>query len=295
MNGALGRRQFLAGGLIGTAAAVFGAIPAFAARNSGFVTVGGTRIASVIDARIPMTPAGLGANTTMIDIVVNVLQYRGENVLVGTGLGDHPETAKGSLLAGLSDLGLAPADIDLIILTHLHPEHVGGLINRDGSPVFENARVVSCRTEWRWWNNNDAPRGLSEGYLPFVQRARAATRPYDDAGKLITFSGTEVVSDGVTGFPALGHTAGHSLFEFADGDRTLLTIGDLIFDPTSQLTNLTLDSGLDIDPGAAAATRRSILGRAAGENLVVFGSQLSSAPAFQVATVNNGFALTPAT
>jgi len=122
------------------------------------------------------------------------------------------------------EIGLAASAVDLVLLTHLHPEHIGGLVTAKGKPVFTNARVVSCRTEWRWWNQNDRPAGLPEGYLRFVPLARAATRPYEQAARLRTFSGTETVSDGIVGFPALGHTPGHSLYEFTEGRTVVLQL-----------------------------------------------------------------------
>jgi glyoxylase-like metal-dependent hydrolase (beta-lactamase superfamily II) len=225
-------------------------------------------------------------------VVANFLHFKGRNVLIGTGSGGRLGP-RSQLLDGIAALGLSAVDIHLILLTHLHPEHVGGLISANGTPVFTNATVVSCRTEWRWWNTNDRPAGLPDRYLPFVELARAATRPYQQAGRLVTFSGTEVVAEGITGFPALGHTAGHSLYLLEDGGASVLTLGDLVHAAALQIANPDISTHLDIDPALAARTRRSVLADAADRKHAVVGNHIAApgvsrvvrkGPSFELAT-----------
>jgi glyoxylase-like metal-dependent hydrolase (beta-lactamase superfamily II) len=284
----LTRRNVIA--LAGASAALTAfAAPARALGDPGTVsapvTFGDVTAHAILDARLP-----LGAGT--MDVVAHVLSFRDEIVLVGTGIGDHGSLGRGALIDGLETLELAPDDIDLVLLTHLHPEIVGGLVTRDGAPVFANARVVSCRTEWRWWNQNDTPPGLPARYLPFVPLARAATAPYDAAGRLGTFSGTEVVSAGITGFPVLGHTAGHSLFTFDTVAGPLMTLGDLVAVP-EQLMDPALAIGLDRDDAMAADTRRRLLARLAEEGAPVLPAHDPTQSVARVMAQAKGFALAP--
>ncbi len=291
---AITRRSLIAGvATIGVSAV---GIRPSAARDAGWASVGPIRIAAIHDATltVPAAEAGFSEGSAPLskDVMVHVLRFRGETVLVGVGVGDHGVLPRGRLIDGLAALGLQPSDIDLILLTHLHPEHVGGLVDRAGNPVFANARVVSCRTEWRWWNHNDRPAGLPERYLPFVPLARMATHPYQAAGRLITFSGTEVVSAGVTGFPALGHTAGHSLYRLEEGAGRVLTLGDAVHLPERQIANPDALLALDQNPRSAASTRRWILDQAARENLAVIGSHIAKPAVARVSRAGQGFALT---
>lgn len=274
------------------------AFPAKATALPASVSLGATRATALLDHEAALDQQDLilppgAAPPSPIEraspVVTNYLRFRGRNVLVGTGSGGRLGH-RSQLIDGLGALGFAPPDIDLVLLTHLHPEHVGGLVTRDDAPVFTKATVVCCRTEWRWWNTNERPAGLPERYLPFVELARTATRPYEQANRLMTFSGTEVVAAGVTGFPALGHTAGHSLYLLEDGGSTVLTLGDLVHATALQVSNAGIETRLDVDSRLAAATRRSMLGEAADKGYAVVGNHLAL-PAARVVRKGAGFEL----
>lgn len=263
-----------------------------AGSGQGWVSVGSIAAQAIVDARVPLAAAGLGSEPERMDVTAHVLRFRGETVLVGAGFGAHPGLPQGDLVGALAARGLAPSQIDLVLLTHLHPEHVGGMVTADGAPVFANARVVCCRTEWRWWNETDRPAGLPTAYQRFVPLARAATRPYAQAQRPVTFTGTETVSQGIVGFPALGHTAGHSLFRLVDGSSRLLTLGDTVLHAT-QLADPNRTSALDQHPESAARTRRQILGDAVRERWPVIGSQLAAPTVGRVRSNADGFVLDP--
>jgi len=210
------RRLALSAGAASAATLILPAAT-FRAYSTGLaapVSIGPVRAAALIDQQGELSPQDLLMSSGAISpttgdlaspLVTNYLRFRNRHVLVGTGSGGRLGE-RSQLIDGLAAQGLAPANIDLILLTHLHPEHVGGLIGHDGSAVFAKATVVCCRTEWRWWNSNERPAGLPERYLPFIYLARSATRPYEQTGRLVTFTGTEVVAPGITGFPALGRS-----------------------------------------------------------------------------------------
>lgn len=298
------RRHALSFGALSAATILLPSVigrPASATGAAAMVSVGSIRATTVMDHSADLSSSDLllstGAPAPALSdlaspVVANILRFKGRNVLVGTGSGGRLG-ARSQLIEGLAVLGMSAADINLILLTHLHPEHVGGLIAADGSAVFPNATVVSCRTEWRWWNTSDRPAGLPERYLPFVALARAATRPYEQAGRLVTFSGTEVVAEGITGFPALGHTAGHSLYLLQDGGSTVLTLGDVVHAVRLQVANPGISTRLDIDPTLSANTRRSILADAADKKYVVVGNHFDAPGVARVVRKGSGFEFAP--
>lgn len=165
------------------------------------------------------------------------------------------------------------------------------MVTAEGRPVFSRATVVSCRTEWRWWNENNLPPGLPTRYQPFVETARRATRPYQQRDRIRFFSGTAEVAPGITGMPALGHTAGHSIYRFIDGQTSLLTLGDLVHLPTLQLAQPDVQTRLDMQPDLAASSRRHFLQEAASNREFVIGNHIASHVVARVKTQGKGFAL----
>lgn len=290
MTVSISRRALIGAGLIVPAAARLPAV-AIASPNR-WTSVGPIRVAAIRDASTALSAAGVEAGSARMETMVHVLRFRGETVLIGAGFGAHPGMPHGGMIDRLAELGLSPANIDLVLLTHLHPEHVGGMATAQGEPVFPNARVVSCRTEWRWWNHNDQPSGLPAAYLPFVRLARLSTAPYERAGRLVTFTGTETVSPGIVGFPALGHTAGHSLYRLTDGAHAVLTLGDIVHGP-EQIADPSLQTALDQSPRSAVSTRRFVLDQAAREGVAVVGSHIASPKVGRVSRLGAGFALAP--
>jgi glyoxylase-like metal-dependent hydrolase (beta-lactamase superfamily II) len=124
-----------------------------------------------------------------------------------------------------------------------------------------------------------------------VETARAATRPYQQADRIRFFSGTAEVAPGITGMPALGHTAGHSIFRFTDGPSSLLTLGDLVHLPALQLAQPDVQTRLDMQPDLAASSRRRFLQEAASNREFVIGSHIASHTVARVRAQGEGFVL----
>jgi glyoxylase-like metal-dependent hydrolase (beta-lactamase superfamily II) len=189
-------------------------------------------------------------------------------ILVDTGAGDSAST--GAIFARLEMEGLRPKDVETVVLTHAHPDHIGGVADSRGRPAFPNARHVIAEAEWEFWTSSRA----SMESLRVPQRAKVAMGPAARRNLEIVRFQIEPVSreteiaPGVRLIPAPGHTPGHLAVLISSGSDKLLNIGDAAAHPL-HLEQPEWENGFDLDPRQAVATRRELLERAAAEDMRV--------------------------
>jgi glyoxylase-like metal-dependent hydrolase (beta-lactamase superfamily II) len=198
-------------------------------------------------------------------------------VLVDTGAGDlgahaaqvfpgldHSTSVTGLLLENLRDSGVEPSEIDTVVITHAHPDHVGGTLNETGELVFSNAHYYISEMEWDFWNSDTATTKAP----PFmVDAARRNLRPLEDR---LTFVGdaSEVVP-GVSAIATAGHTPGHIALSIASEGERLLHVSDAVLYPL-HLEHPEWTPVFDILPEQASASKYRIFDLAAEEIALVF-------------------------
>jgi len=200
-------------------------------------------------------------------------------ILVDAGAGTwwHAE-ALGRLPGSLRSAGYTPEEVDLVLVTHLHSDHVGGLTTQDGKRVFPNAEVYVAKAESDFWLSPEIAAKAPKGAQPFFQSAQAIAAPYIKAGKWHTFSGSEAIVDGMRLVPLPGHTPGHTGYEFSSKGRKILFWGDIVHALRVQLRHPDVTAIFDIDPTAAAATRRQLLPRLVREDVLIAAPHMSFFP-----------------
>ena len=196
-------------------------------------------------------------------------------VLVDTGTGvDSPEPAKGKLQALLQGEGIAPDEIDTVILSHAHSDHIGGCLNNLGQPAFPNARYVMLRKEWDYWMSNPSlvelplPEDFKKGMLASAQKTFRELKATDHINPE-----TEIVP-GIAAIAAFGHSPGQIRLDISSAGRRLLFVADAIVLPLHPGSPESIGA-TDHQPGEMVATRIKLLEKAARHQPIVSTSHLA--------------------
>ncbi|WP_243319092.1 MBL fold metallo-hydrolase [Geothrix paludis] len=208
------------------------------------------------------------------DTPVNAYLVRmpGHTVLVDTGIGKDPEEDSGHLAEQLASAGVAPSDIDLILITHEHFDHIGGLLKADGMRAFPKATLRVSRREHAFWTED--PSRLPERLRDRAPKLKALFEVYGKAGAFRPFEDGEELLPGLRTIPAYGHTGGHTVYAFTSEGRELWCIGDLIHFGAVQFQRPEVGVAFDLDGDRAVKVRQELFREAARRKVVLAGAHL---------------------
>jgi glyoxylase-like metal-dependent hydrolase (beta-lactamase superfamily II) len=203
-----------------------------------------------------------------------LVRMPGRLVLIDTGAGDLYGRDGGLLVANMRAAGIAPEQIDEIYLTHLHRDHVGGLLI-GGKPVFPRAVVRVARVEADFWLN-DANRAKVPAFLgSMFDGAEQCLKPYIAAGRFKPYEDGEALAPGITAISAPGHTPGHHQYLVESRGKALLVWGDTVHVAPVQLPDPHVAMKYDTDPQAAVRSREAAFAAAADKGWWVAGAHLA--------------------
>jgi glyoxylase-like metal-dependent hydrolase (beta-lactamase superfamily II) len=221
-----------------------------------------------------------------------VVLARGDRLtMIDAGTGGLGAPTAGLWMANFRAAGYAPEQVETIVVSHFHGDHIQGIRAKDGAAVFPRARVMVPEAEWAFWMDDGQMSRAPEGMRGGFEGVRRVFRPI--VGEVERFSGEREVVPGLTAIPAPGHTPGHTAFVLADGDDRLLVWSDTTNKPELFVRNPGWQAVFDMDGDMAAATRRKMLDMAVSERLHVAGYHFPFPANGHIARDGSSYAFVP--
>ncbi|MGH8183306.1 MAG: MBL fold metallo-hydrolase [Rhodanobacteraceae bacterium] len=196
-----------------------------------------------------------------------------ELILIDTGAGDFLGKDLGEMTERLRASGYRLDQVDAVYITHLHPDHAGGLI-ANGRRVFPNAVVRVNQRDADYWLNPANMEKASADQKVLFKGAMAAIAPYRQAGRFKPFRIGDALDAGIRAVPLYGHTPGHTGYLVESRGKKMLVWGDIIHVAAVQFADPAVSIDFDTDPAQAVATRKRILAEAASKGWLIAGAHL---------------------
>jgi glyoxylase-like metal-dependent hydrolase (beta-lactamase superfamily II) len=213
-------------------------------------------------------------------------------VLIDSGYGPNIGPTVGLLPANLAAAGIDPKQIDIVVLSHLHPDHINGIRAADGSLAFAQAEIKVPTADWAFWND-DGNMSRAQGFM--VDYFKNFHRVFDSIkDKLTKYEWGQEVGPGITALDTRGHTPGHTSFAVASGSARVLIQSDVTNIPELFLRHPDWQVVYDIDPQQAAATRHKFYDMAAAERATIIGFHFPFPSIGHVEKDGNNYRLVPA-
>jgi len=274
---------------------LFGAIAAggFASESDGIYSfkVGQFEIFMLVESeRNGSTSIIPGADAAMIKRYIPEAGFKqstnaflikapGQNILVDTAFG-------GAIFDKIKTLGLGLDQIDAVLLTHMHGDHIGGL-QKDGKALLPNAKIYLSEKEYTFFTKTQVNQGAVAALAPYGSRV-IAFEP-DALG-----AATHEILPGISAIANYGHTPGHTAYLVENGGAKLIIAGDFLHVALVQIPNPDISATYDTDQKAAAASRRQILDYAAKNKIPIGGMHMVYPAVGTVEADGSGFRFTPA-
>lgn len=258
----------------------------------GYLKVGSEVLAGITPEDFDRLTAGAHRPTDPHVIGVNayLVETDGRRILVDAGSGPLFGATLGDLPTNLAALGIAPESIDTVIATHLHPDHIGGVVAGDTNP-FPKAQLIASEADRAFWTDDTIKAQTPAELQGFFDAARGALARFGDKAQFV--SGTADLGHGLSALPLPGHTVGHMGVIVESGAEQLLIWGDVMHFPAIQFARPDVTVGFDTDPDLARATRMKAFDMVAQDQLMVAGMHIDFPGVGHVERAGSGYRFAP--
>ncbi len=213
-------------------------------------------------------------------------------VMIDAGTGGQLGPTTGHLPGALAAAGVKPEAIDVIAISHFHPDHISGLKDKDGRKVFPKAEVHVAAPEWAYWMDDANMTAAPDAMRTLFLNARRIFR--DIASEVKRFEPGAEIAPGIGTIAAFGHTPGHCAFTIASGARSMLVLSDTTNHPWLFARNPHWQGIFDMDGNLAVATRRRLLDRAAADRMLIHGYHFPFPATGHIVRTAGGYEFAPA-
>ena len=225
-----------------------------------------------------------------VSISAHIIKTGDRMVLIDTGAGAVFGPTSGNLVGAMNAVGISPDQITDLLLTHMHPDHIGGMMS-DAGPVFSKAQVKVSATDFGFWTNEDIAAAAPEQAQGFFGLARGVAAAYGE--QISTFEGAADLGNGISAVPTPGHTPGHTAYRLDSGANQMMIWGDMTSIASLQFRHPDAGIAFDIDGAVASATRRKMLDMVATDRMLVAGTHLPFPGFGHVEAKDDAFAWIP--
>lgn len=246
--------------------------------------------ASVEDVKAAMVKAGLPADFVSIPFTVLVIKTGGKTIMCDSGTGGQVQPTAGKLAANMKAAGIDPAKIETILISHCHPDHIFGLMEKDtNKPVYPNAELVISDVEYKFWTDPAVIDRLPEARKGLARRIQAVFPTWKNIRQV---EGEPEVAPGIRFVSSPGHTPGHRAFHLASGSSQLMISNDTAYVPALVVANPGWHGQYDQNAAMAEESRRKLLDRVIADKIMICGYHFPFPGAGTIGKDGAGYALT---
>lgn len=247
------------------------------------------RNASVEQTKSALAAGNLTDAHVTIEFTQTMLEIGGRTVLIDPGTGGQWVASAGSMLESMEAAGKSPSQIDTILISHFHPDHIYGLMDAmTDAPLFPEAEIVVPGAEYRFWTDPQVFTRLPSDWHGLARRIQATFPRWPNVRQV---EDDVEVLPGVRTLSTPGHTPGHMAYHVSSGDAELIVAGDVAITPALFVANPGWHTIFDADPDLAERTRRRLFDRVSADGIAIAGYHFGFPNVGRLAVAGDGFVL----
>jgi len=236
-----------------------------------------------------MAKAGLPTDFVSIPFTVAVVKTGGKTILCDSGTGGQVQPTAGKFMTNMKAAGFDPTKIDTILISHFHPDHIFGLMEKDtNKPVYPNTEIIVSDAEYKFWTDPAVIDRLPEARKGLARRIQAVFPNWKNIRQV---TGEPEVAPGMRFVNSPGHTPGHRAFHLSSGSSQLMISNDTAYVPALVVANPGWHGQYDQNASMAEASRRALLDRVVADKIQICGYHFPFPGAGTISKDGTGYAL----